>query len=119
MIHTIIIILIAIEFCSSPTNIIFCQDFESNLIIDWSQFASNCSIEQYFINTSNCGSCPASTIHNNIICTNTPTDSSDCMITIQSKVHDNIYGDLRQFMITTQAECSFIHESNVAIFKCT
>ena len=124
--HTIIVMIILqeysslfhIEFCLSPTNItwiIVCQDFDSSLVIDWSQFASNCSTEHYFINTSNCGRCPNSTTYKNITCTYAPTDGRVCMTTIQSEISENIYGDPQQFMIRAQPECSTVHESNICM----
>ena len=101
-----------LEFCSITTNINWttvCKDSQNDLVINWSQSLSKCSIEQYFINTSNCGSCSAIATHN-ITCANAPTDGTVCMFTIQSEVHENV---TQQFMISTQAECSMVNgESN-------
>ena len=94
------------ELCPVPTeyNISWMTDCpESHLFFTWSQAVSHCSPLRYFITTSNCGSCPNTTTHNNISCTNAPTDGSMCNITIQAEVHEDVTSYQQQFSV--QPKC--------------
>ena len=97
------------ELCPVPTeyNISWITDCpESRLFFNWRQAISHCSPLGYFVTTLNCGSCPNTTTHNNITCTNPPTDGSTCNITIRAEVHEDIINDPQNFSI--QPKCLII-----------
>ena len=95
-----------IELCAIPTNISWMTDCpESSLFFNWSQTISHCSPLWYFITTSNCGNCPATTIHNNISCTDAQINNNACQFTIQSEVRDNVTGHPQQFSLDLQPDC--------------
>ena len=48
----------------------------------------------YNILASNCGSCPTTTNHTNVTCTNVPTNNSVCIFSIQTVVCGNISGQI-------------------------
>ena len=68
-------------------------DFVSReLTFSWS---TNCGTKfHYNILASNCGSCPTTTNHTNVTCTDVPTNNSVCIFIIQTVVCGNITGQL-------------------------
>ena len=68
-------------------------DFVSRkLTFSWS---TDCpAMLHYNILASNCGSCPTTTNHTNVTCTNVPTNNSVCVFTIQTVVCGNITGQI-------------------------
>ena len=58
----------------------------------WSLVTSECSAIHYNILASNCGSCPTTTKHTNVTCTDVPTDGSTCRFAIQGVACGNITG---------------------------
>ena len=61
------------------------------LIFNWSPAATlDCPDVHYNILSSNCGSCPTTTTHTTVTCTDVPTDSGMCMIAVQTVVCGNI-----------------------------
>ena len=67
-------------------------DFISGkLTFSWSTV---CPDIRYNILASNCGSCPTTTNHTNVTCTNVPTNNSACTFTIQTVVCGNISGQI-------------------------
>ena len=48
----------------------------------------------YDILASNCGSCPTTTNHTNVTCTDVPTNNSVCIFNIQTVVCGNVTGQL-------------------------
>ena len=63
------------------------------LIFSWSPVAPDCPAIHYNILASNCGSCPTTTNHTTVACTNVPTDGSVCDFSVQSVVCENITGN--------------------------
>ena len=60
---------------------------------DWSSVAPDCPAIHYNILASNCGSCPTTTNHTNVTCTDVPTDGSECTFAEQTVVCGNITGN--------------------------
>ena len=62
------------------------------LTFNWNQAAisSGCSAIHYNINASNCGSCPTTTSHISVTCTDVPTDDGVCIFAVQVVVCGNI-----------------------------
>ena len=54
------------------------------LTFKWSPVAPDCPAIHYNILTSNCGSCPTTTNHTNVTCTDIPTDGSTCTLAVQT-----------------------------------
>jgi hypothetical protein len=70
------------------------NDYSSKeLTFSWSPVAPDCPTVHYNILASNCGSCPTTTNHTNVTCTDIPTNDSICTIAIQTVVCGNITGD--------------------------
>ena len=63
------------------------------LIFSWSPVATDCPAVLYNIQASNCGSCPTTTNHTNVTCTNVPADKKECNFAIQTVVCGNITGN--------------------------
>ena len=55
--------------------------------------APDCPSLHYNILASNCGSCPTTTNHTNVTCTDVPTDGSECIFAVQTVVCGNISGN--------------------------
>ena len=68
-------------------------DFVSRkLTFSWS---TDCGTKlHYNILASNCGSCPTTTNHTNVTCTDVPTENSVCIFAIQTVVCGNISGQI-------------------------
>jgi hypothetical protein len=62
----------------------------------WSAPSSGCPNVRYNILASNCGSCPTTTNHTNVTCTDIPMDGSTCTLTLQTVVCGIITGELSQ-----------------------
>ena len=63
------------------------------LIFSWSPVAPDCPTVHYNILASNCGSCPTTTNHTNVTCTDVPTDNQECNFAIQTVICGNITGN--------------------------
>ena len=63
------------------------------LVFSWSSVAPDCPAIHYNILASNCGSCPTTTNHTTVTCTNVPTNGSVCTFAIQTVVCQNITGN--------------------------
>ena len=61
----------------------------------WSSITteSDCSAVHYNILASNCGSCPTTTNHTTVICTDVSTNGSMCTFAVQTVVCGNITGN--------------------------
>ena len=65
------------------------------LTFAWSPAVSyNCSAFHYNIQASNCASCPTTTNHTNVTCTNIPTAGSMCTFAVWTVVCGNITGSV-------------------------
>ena len=64
------------------------------LMFVWSPVAPDCPTVHYNILASNCGSCPTTTNHTTVTCTDVPTDGSTCIFAVQTAVCGNIVGEL-------------------------
>ena len=62
------------------------------LTFAWSPVVPSCPSIHYNILASNCGSCPTTTSHTNVTCTDIPTDGSVCTFAVQTVVCGNITG---------------------------
>ena len=66
-------------------------DFSSReLTFAWSSVAPNCPAIHYNILASNCGSCPTTTNHTTVTCTDIPAIDSVCTFALQTPVCGNI-----------------------------
>ena len=59
----------------------------------WSPVTPHCPSIHYNIHASNCGSCPTTTNHTNVTCTDVPTDDSMCSFAIDTTICGNITGN--------------------------
>ena len=64
------------------------------LIFSWSPVAPDCPAIHYNILASNCGSCPTTTNHTTVTCTNIPPDYSGCIFAVQTVVCGNITSNI-------------------------
>ena len=91
-------------------------DFVSRkLTFSWPRSTeSDCvALLHYNIQASNCGSCPTTTNHTNVTCTEIPTNNSVCTFIIQTVVCGNITGQLSHPIRTILNPTSFgIHSSD-------
>ena len=65
----------------------------SDINFNWNTNFPGCSAIHYNILASNCGSCPTTTNHTNVTCTDRPTDGSVCAFVIQPVVCSKIIGE--------------------------
>ena len=63
------------------------------LTFSWSPVAPDCPAIYYNILASNCGSCPTTTNHTNVTCTDVPTDGKECTFAVQTVICGNITGN--------------------------
>ena len=80
----------------SPPNQLYISsaDFSSReLTFEWSPVAPDCPAIHYNILASNCGSCPTTTNHTTVTCTDVPINGSTCTFAIQTVVCGNIIGN--------------------------
>ena len=67
------------------------------ITFNWNQVITSCSnLKSYYnILALNCGSCPTTTNHTNVTCTNVPTDGHNmCIFSIQTVTCESIVGNL-------------------------
>jgi hypothetical protein len=83
-IHTYIHTYIYNSRTATSPNISEMADLESREItLSRTEVAPECPAIEYNIQASNCGSCPTTTNHTNVTCTEVPTNSGMCMFTIK------------------------------------
>ena len=75
------------------TNITLTDNISGQLSFTWSHAPSRCPTLHYDILASNCGSCPTTTTHNTVTCTDVPTDGSLCTFALRSVICGNITGN--------------------------
>ena len=63
------------------------------ITFSWNPVAPDCPAIHYNILASNCGSCPTTTNHTNVTCTDVPTDDIMCSFAIQTAFCGNITGN--------------------------
>ena len=66
----------------------------------WNAHSPGCSAIHYNILASNCGSCPTTTNHTNVTCTDVPTDGSTCTFAVQTILSGNITGESNQVSVS-------------------
>ena len=59
----------------------------------WSAVAPDCTAVHYNILASNCGSCPTTTNHTTVTCTDVPNYDSTCSFSVQTVVCGDIVGN--------------------------
>ena len=66
-----------------------------HLTFNWSSVSPDCphSSIHYNILASNCGSCPTTTNHTAVTCTDVPTDSTTCLFAVQTVACGNVAGN--------------------------
>ena len=77
-----------------PERITLSLDHPNWLIFSWSEVITGCEALHYKIVASNCGSCPATTVHTTVVCTNIPINSNICTFAIQTVVCDGLAGNV-------------------------
>ena len=65
-----------------------------HITFSWTPVDPNCPTIHYDTIASNCGSCPTTTNHTNVTCTDIPTDGSTCVFAIRVVVCGNITGNV-------------------------
>ena len=63
------------------------------LTFAWSQVGPGCPATYYNILASNCGSCPTTTNHTNVTCTDVQTDGSACIFAVQTVTCETLAGN--------------------------
>jgi hypothetical protein len=63
------------------------------LTFSWSPVAPDCPAIHYNILASNCGSCPTTTNHTNVTCTDVPTNGNACRFALETVVCGHIIGN--------------------------
>ena len=58
----------------------------------WSSVVLDCPAMRFNILASNCGSCPTTTNHTTVTCTDVPTNHSTCTFAVQTVICGNISG---------------------------
>ena len=76
-----------------PPNINNVDYSSTELTFAWSPVAPDCPAIHYKILASNCGSCPNTTNHNAVPCTDVSTDGSECTFAVQTVICGNITGN--------------------------
>ena len=66
---------------------------QQEITFSWSPVVSDCPAIYYNIPSSNCGSCPTTTNHTTVTCTDVPTNGSVCTFALQTVVCGNITGN--------------------------
>ena len=97
---------------------------DSLLTIDWTLFVPDCPAIHYNILASNCGSCPTTTNHTNVTCTDVPSNNSVCIFAIQNVVCGNISGDskilelqIKRMSIDTESDDIPTSSSKESVFS--
>ena len=62
--------------------------------------SSDCPMTRFNIDTSNCGSCPTTTNHTTVTCTDVPTDGATCFLSIFPIVCGEVFGNLTTVSLT-------------------
>ena len=80
---------------SFPSGLMFSNANYSSRIVTflWSPVAPDCPAIHYNILASNCGSCPTTTNHTTVTCTDIPINDSVCTLSVQTVVCGNITGN--------------------------
>ena len=100
----------------SPPNKLYISsaDFSSReLTFKWSPVAPDCPAIHYNISASNCGSCPTTTNHTTVTCTDVPTVGSVCTFAVQTVVCGNVTGNYSSPVEVT----TVVDDSNVNVQK--
>ena len=74
------------------------------LSFTWSPVAPDCSAIHYNILASNCGSCPTTTNHTTVTCTDVPVNSGVCTFAVQTVLCRNITGKTSHLLTTNVTE---------------
>ena len=83
---------------------------QKEITFSWSPVAPDCPSIQYNILASNCGSCPTTTNHTTITCTDLPSDGSLCTFAVETVVCGNIAGNRsKPLMLKTANTFTEIH----------
>ena len=80
----------------SPPNKLFISSANfilRHLTFSWSSVAPDCPVIHYNILASNCGSCPTTTNHTSVTCTDVPTENSVCIFAIQTVLCGTLIGN--------------------------
>ena len=67
----------------------------------WNPVSPGCPMVSYNIQASNCGSCPTTTNHTNITCTDIPINGSTCAFAVQSVICGNPPGNFSDLISVT------------------
>ena len=116
--HKIVIFNFSVPF--PPITDIIRRATNSLLIIKWNPVVPDCSAIHYNILASSCGSCPTTTNHTNITCTDTVlTNNSMCTFTIQTVVCGNISGNSSAIMYTQERALVDADDNSNSTMSCT
>ena len=89
-------------------------------MFSWSPVVPDCPAIHYNILASNCGSCPTTTNHTNVTCTDVPTNGGTCTFAVQTVACRNITGNASDpisinFYATELNNPDGVHSSTVCI----
>ena len=83
-------------------------------MFSWSPVAPDCPAIHYNILASNCGSCPTTTSHTNVTCTDVPIEqNSFCTFALQTVVCGNITGILSNPISVSLSDNNAVREGIV------
>ena len=81
----------------------------------WSPVTYKCPIISYNILSSNCGSCPTTTNHTNVTCTDVRTVTTTCQFAVQSVVCGHIAGNTSDPVDITFFRATTMHASTTLL----
>ena len=86
---------LSLIFIDIPLNVSYEVDSsEQSISFNWSQSCAAANSDNYNILASNCGSCPTTTNHTNVTCTDVvPITGRQCIFAVQTLVCGNVTGD--------------------------
>ena len=106
------VLLTAVPFPPPDAISIALVDFGLNKItFSWNPVAPNCPAIYYNILASNCGSCPTTTNHTIITCTDVPTNNSMCTFAVQAVACGNITSNMTKPLSFNITETIYVNET--------
>ena len=81
------------------------------LTFSWSPVAPDCPAIHYNILASNCGSCPTTTNHINVTCTDVPIEQKTCTFALRSVVCGELAGILGNPISVSLSDNNSMRES--------
>jgi hypothetical protein len=109
------------ESLPHPNEVQISVDFsQRELTFSWSPVAPDCPAVHYNILASNCGSCPTTTNHTNVTCTDVQRKGGLCIFALQTVVCGNIIGNTSDPIAVSIISANTVtEESRTVVAACT